>query len=144
MKVTIPEGVTLKKTAGILEDAGICEAEEFLAAASSREILDTYRVPGSSMEGYLYPDTYLFPLAYPASRVVRVMADTFFERLNRIIATESPGTGSNYGLLDSAEINKRVVIASIVSVTSLVRMVLSNSGPPKLRIRYPPKANARV
>jgi UPF0755 protein len=106
VKVTIPEGVTLKKTAGILEDAGICAADKFLAASFSKEILGAYHVPGPTMEGYLYPDTYLFPLGYPASKVVEAMADTFFSRLGGIF----PGAGS----MSASELNTRVVVASIV------------------------------
>ena len=106
VKVTIPEGVTLKKTAAILEEEGICQAADFLAAASSREILESYQVPGATMEGYLYPDTYLFPLSYPASKVVMAMADNFFLRL-----TSFAGETSS---LDPSELNSRVIIASIV------------------------------
>jgi len=106
VKVTIPEGVTLKKTAGILEEAGICGADKFLAASSSKEILDSYHVPGPTMEGYLYPDTYLFPLGYPASKVVQTMADTFFSRIDGIY------TGADS--MTPSELNTRVVVASIV------------------------------
>ena len=67
------------------------------------------------MEGYLYPDTYLFPLEYPASRVVRVMADTFYKRLDKIMS-EAALSGENGALkpMNAAELNKRVIIASIV------------------------------
>jgi UPF0755 protein len=106
VKATIPEGVTLKKTAGILEEAGICTADKFLEASSSKEILDSYHVPGPTMEGYLFPDTYLFPLGYPASKVVEAMADTFFSRVDDIF----PGASS----MNPSELNARVVIASIV------------------------------
>ena len=109
VKVTIPEGVTLKKAARILEDEGICMAEDFLLAASSREILNAYNVQGSSMEGYLYPDTYLFPLNYPAQKVVSAMADTFFRRLNYFVP-EAFGKSS----ISPGELNERVIIASIV------------------------------
>jgi UPF0755 protein len=118
VKVTIPEGVTLKKAARILEEEGICKAAEFLAASSSREILDAYRVPGATMEGYLFPDTYLFPMGYPASRVVSSMADNFFKRMYEM----APGTVAPFGTDDAArsrtmnpaEFNARVIIASIV------------------------------
>jgi UPF0755 protein len=106
VRVTIPEGVTLKKTAAILEQAGICGAEEFLAAASSKNLRDQYQIPGETMEGYLYPDTYLFPLSYPPEKVVQNMADTFFARLAEI-APESL-------FMETAEINNRVILASIV------------------------------
>ena len=104
VKVTIPEGATLKKISIILEEEGICQAENFLAAASSREMLNNFNVPGSSMEGYLFPDTYLFNKNYPASLVVSAMADNFFKKIG-IIAPDA----LNYG-----ELNDRVIIASIV------------------------------
>jgi UPF0755 protein len=104
--VTIPEGITLKKASLILENAGICGAEDFLAAASDTAILDGYRIPGKSMEGYLYPETYFFPGTFPAENVIRTMADTFFEKV-REIAPESSALGPR-------ELNDIVIIASIV------------------------------
>jgi UPF0755 protein len=105
-RVTVPEGVTLKKAARIFAEADICSADDFLAAARDPEILGDYRVPGAAMEGYLYPDTYFFPRPFPAARIVRTMADTFFEKLEKI----SPGFSS----LPPEELNKKVIIASIV------------------------------
>jgi UPF0755 protein len=58
------------------------------------------------MEGYLYPDTYLFPKAYPAGQVVRVMADTFFEKLTAIDARALD--------LSRDELKRIIIIASIV------------------------------
>jgi UPF0755 protein len=106
IRVTVPEGTTLKKTARILEDAGVCAAADFLAAASEQDILDRYRIPGATLEGYLYPDTYLFPEGYPADLTVRAMADTFFKRLAEL----QPDSLS----LSPAELNSRVIMASIV------------------------------
>jgi UPF0755 protein len=104
--VTIPEGGTLTKTARILEDESICSAEDFLAAAADKSILNRYRIPGETMEGYLYPDTYLFPRAFPAESVVEKMADTFFEKLTEIAPTSLS--------LSPEELNNRVILASIV------------------------------
>jgi UPF0755 protein len=106
VRVTVPEGTTLKKTARILAEAGVCEDAAFLAAASDRELLEAYRAPGATLEGYLYPDTYLFPGDYPADRVVKVMADTFFKRLAEI----QPDSLA----LSPAELDRRVIMASIV------------------------------
>ncbi|MDR1212385.1 MAG: endolytic transglycosylase MltG [Spirochaetaceae bacterium] len=106
VRVTFPEGGTLKKSAGILEEAGICPAGEFLAAAGNAALRESYGVGGETMEGYLYPDTYLFPRAYPAGQVVKTMADTFFKRLAAIDARILG--------LSREELNRTVIVASIV------------------------------
>ena len=106
LRVTIPEGLTLKKTAKLLEDAGICPADEFLAAALDPETAASYRIPGPGMEGYLYPDTYLFPPEYPAARVVRAMADNFFNRIG--------GIDEKAAAMPHDELNRLVILASIV------------------------------
>jgi UPF0755 protein len=106
VRLTVPEGATLRKTARIMEEAGVCDASSFLAAAASQEILDSYGIPGKTMEGYLFPETYFFPYSFPAEKVVAAMADTFFSRLKEI-APESLGMGNN-------ELFQKVIIASIV------------------------------
>jgi UPF0755 protein len=106
VKVTLPEGITLKKTARILEEAGICGAQDFLEAAFSPELIKYYRIPGPSFEGYLYPDTYFFPLAFPAEKVVSAMADTFFQRIEEI--------NEQAISLSPEALNEKVIIASIV------------------------------
>jgi UPF0755 protein len=105
-RVTIPEGVTLKKTAAILEDAGICSAWSFLDAVKDPSILNRYGIPNETMEGYLFPDTYLFPSEYPAARVVLSMADTFFAKIKKI--------ESSFTNLTHAELNEKVILASII------------------------------
>jgi UPF0755 protein len=105
VKVTVPEGVTIGKTARIFAEAGICSEESFLQAAEDGSILDTYRIPGKTMEGYLYPDTYFFQENYPAEKVVGVMADTFFKRLAEIEGASS---------LTPKEVFDKVILASIV------------------------------
>jgi len=106
VKITIPEGWTLKKIAQVLEDKGIASRAEVLAAASSRDLLSGLEVPADSLEGYLFPDTYYFPPDYPAEAVVEQMAENFFDRL-REIAPES-------GQLSAARLHDRIIVASIV------------------------------
>jgi len=105
-RVTIPEGATLKKAARILEEAGICTADDFLDAARDPLIIEKYRIPNSSMEGYLFPDTYLFPVEYPADKVVQSMAENFYSRIEDI----DPSVVN----LTSEQLNEKVIIASIV------------------------------
>jgi len=105
-RVTIPEGVTLKKTAAILEEAGICSSQDFLAAAKDPVILARYGIPNATMEGYLFPDTYLFPSEYPANRVIISMADNFFAKIRQI--------DPSFAAMSNKELNDKVILASIV------------------------------
>ncbi|MDR2537946.1 MAG: endolytic transglycosylase MltG [Treponema sp.] len=109
IKVTIPEGVTLKKMARILEDAGICDADAFLETTRNKAILDAYQIPGDTMEGFLYPDTYFFTADYPVDLVIKTMADTFFKRIAEL-EDSAPGAAP----LTPEEIYEKVIIASIV------------------------------
>ena len=105
-RVTIPEGVTLKKTALLLEEAGICSANDFFEAARDTEILNFYNIPNESMEGYLFPDTYLFPQDFPASEVIKAMVGNFYnkiEEINPSVLRMSP-----------LQLNEKVILASII------------------------------
>lgn len=66
--ITIPEGKNLNEMAQIVEEAGICSADEFIQEASdinkykaTYSILDSIpeeEIPERTLEGYLFPDTY--------------------------------------------------------------------------------------
>lgn len=105
LKVTVPEGRTLSKTARIFEDAGICSASDFLSAASSPTLLEKYHIPADTMEGYLFPDTYFFQENYAALLVVDRLAETFFQRLATVADVDS---------LTPDNLFEKVTLASIV------------------------------
>jgi len=106
LRVTVPEGLTVRETALIMESTGITTAQEFIAAASDPEILARFRISAPTMEGFLFPDTYLFPVGFPATRIVQTMADNFFAQIAAIderMLAKSPD-----------ELLRTVVLASIV------------------------------
>lgn len=106
VRVTIPEGLTARKTGARFEESNICSQSDFLKAVHSVQITEEYGVHAENLEGYLYPDTYMFQQKYPADKVVRHMVDTFFEELGEI----EPG----YGELSPDELHEKVVMASII------------------------------
>lgn len=67
VRVTFPEGSTVSQIASLLEENGVCSADEFLSAAN-----DSLNIEGSGfeihnpeeraflLEGYVFPDTYEF------------------------------------------------------------------------------------
>jgi len=106
VKVTIPEGWSLKKIAAHLEAKGVSTRAEVLAAACSPALLARLGVPAANLEGYLFPDTYFFPRGYPAEGIVEQMALNFFDRL-RELDPES-------GRLSPGELHEKLIVASIV------------------------------
>lgn len=77
LKITFPEGITLKQIARISSDSLNFTQEEFLVAASNKELLSKYDVPQSTLEGFLMPDTYEFFTDSTPEEVINKMASHF-------------------------------------------------------------------
>lgn len=61
VKLTIPEGFNIYKIADRLEELGLANRMAFLDRVQSAELRRKYNLRhGDSLEGYLFPDTYLF------------------------------------------------------------------------------------
>ncbi len=76
-RVTIPEGWRLEQVADRLADAGIVGRDEFLAAARDRALLDELGIPGPTAEGFLFPETYPFPIPATPAAVIGIMHGQF-------------------------------------------------------------------
>jgi UPF0755 protein len=56
--VTLPEGKNMVEVAEILEAAGVARKTELLAQAMDPGFVKSLDLPGRTLEGYLFPDTY--------------------------------------------------------------------------------------
>lgn len=86
--VTIPEGLPLNKIADLLEENGVCDAEEFVEKANSNNFGFDFEedIPNSSkifyrLEGYLFPDTYEFYKDDTALNVIRKLLQNFDSKI---------------------------------------------------------------
>jgi len=77
--VTIPEGYTVDQIAGLLQERDITEKRAFLALARDPELIRGYGLQGETLEGYLFPDTYLFSRDTPPRMVLDRMVGRFKE-----------------------------------------------------------------
>lgn len=75
--VTFPEGLTIREMAKILEEADVTRASQFSAFCLSASSSELWGLPGDSLEGFLFPDTYRFPREIPPRAVVEVMIRRF-------------------------------------------------------------------
>jgi UPF0755 protein len=77
--VTIPEGRTVHEVVELLAAAGFGSEESFLCLLRDPNFLAAEGLPPEGAEGYLFPDTYAFPLATPQDRMLRAMIHHFHE-----------------------------------------------------------------
>ena len=76
--ITVPEGATIFDVATRLEEAGISTREEFLDQQARLTGLIADLDPNAkSLEGYLFPDTYLFPRKTTPTQVATAMVRRF-------------------------------------------------------------------
>lgn len=81
--VTVPEGYTIRQIADALESRQLVNAREFLSIALERgqEFRDFPFVYGASLEGYLFPDTYLLDRSAGAEAIAAKMLSAFHRKV---------------------------------------------------------------
>jgi UPF0755 protein len=110
-KLTIPEGFTLEATAARVEEVCGISASEFIAEAHSADkyLADYPFLEGvydNSMEGFLYPKTYMIPPGSNAEYVIRVLLDQF--------AIETAGLDLSFANSKNLTLYDVMIIASMV------------------------------
>lgn len=104
--VTIPEGLTARKTALLLkENEVISDIKEFYDCIKDSDFLKELGIPLDSAEGFLFPETYNFYKFMDSYDVVSMMVGEFFNVLNEI---DSSVAG------DPGRLKETVVLASII------------------------------
>lgn len=71
VRVTIPEGRNILQVAEILAEAGLADQATLLAAMRDPKLLAELEIPGDSIEGYLFPDTYQIASDTAAADILR-------------------------------------------------------------------------
>ncbi len=78
ISLTVPEGANTFDIAARVEHAGLGTRQDFMAAAASQTALIADLDPrATSLEGYLFPDTYRFPPTLTAVQIVTAMVKRF-------------------------------------------------------------------
>ena len=106
--VTIPEGLTAEQIADILAKKNLIDKGEFMSLVGDKTLVASYHIDGPSLEGYLYPDTYLISRDMGAKGLVDLMVNRFWHVYNSLIRDQKSSAG---GLSQLREV---VTLASIV------------------------------
>jgi UPF0755 protein len=78
--VTVPEGYTVAQIEAVLTAKMNVPADSVRVAVSDTALLRRLDVPTSTLEGYLFPDTYFFPPGTSARTAVQAMTRRFEQR----------------------------------------------------------------
>ena len=76
-RFTVAEGLRADEIAKVIGTSGLCSAGDFLKLARDPASPKKFGVPGPSMEGYLFPDTYSFPRGAGCGGIAQAMVARF-------------------------------------------------------------------
>jgi UPF0755 protein len=79
MTVTLPEGIQAKRIAGIFARKIGVDSDQFMALVQNPVFCRQLGIEASTLEGYLYPDTYRFMTSASPEEIIRKMVFHFNE-----------------------------------------------------------------
>ncbi|RIV18900.1 endolytic transglycosylase MltG [Alicyclobacillaceae bacterium I2511] len=140
VKVTIPEGFTVVQIANRLATAGVCSQQSFLRAEQQDKFTEPFlqQIPNNKeiryrLEGYLFPDTYMFEKQEPARQVLNTMLQDFALHINSTVMAEIQKSGQTLPQVITiasmvereAEVpSERPIIASVIDNRLRLKMHL--------------------
>lgn len=117
--VTIPEGYTMFDIAKAIEDAGLGSAVDFLHIAETRTQLISDLAPrATSLEGYLFPNTYQFTRTQTLEEMAAAMVRQFRQVAQQIGLNSGPNSDPNSS--PNPDLPTIVTMASIVEKETAV------------------------
>lgn len=137
--VTIPEDFSMKETAARLEYFKLVDNETFFDLAHDESFLKSLGIMSDSIEGYLFPDTYVFNRSMSTRQIMKIMVSQFWKKVTPEMVERAEELGFN--------INQFVTFASIVGKESgadaekpLISAVFHNRLKKKMRLQSDPTA----
>ncbi|MCG8566126.1 MAG: endolytic transglycosylase MltG [Desulfobacterales bacterium] len=92
-RITLPEGLNMKETAAVVDRSGFCDKTDFLRLCTDADFIRELGIASHSLEGYLYPDTYFFPITADCRQIISKMV----ESLDRVYGNEWKKRGTELG-----------------------------------------------
>ena len=80
--ITIPEGYRITEIADLLASNGLVDKEEFIRLTQDEEVIKFWDIPGDSLEGYLFPETYHFGKNTGTRKIIDTMMKTFQDQVS--------------------------------------------------------------
>lgn len=109
-EVVIPEDLSFRDIAVILDKHKLINKEIFFELARDQEFLKSLNIEAESIEGYLFPDTYHFNRSMNTRRIMKKMVDTFWQKMTPSMIRRANQMGLS--------VHKLVTMASIIGKES--------------------------
>ena len=112
IKVTIPEGLRMQEIALLFEKRMNLDVEKFMYLCYDKKLISSlkFQLDINNLEGFLYPDTYIFLKTYNERDVINVLIENFKNKFNF-----NKDTNSNLNHYDT------IILASIIQAESKYR-----------------------
>lgn len=101
--VTFPEGFTDRQMADLIQEKELGTSARFMAIAGNGP---------ESMEGYLFPDTYLFPIGSSENDIIDMMRECFRVKVSEPLADDIKRSGMS--------LHETITLASLVEREAMV------------------------
>ena len=138
-RITIPEDFTTAEVAERLAAFKLIDEETFLDLAVDSDFLNTLGVKEGSVEGYLFPETYLLDRSMSTRQIMKIMVSQFWKRVTPEMVKRAEEIGF--------DINQFVTFASIVGKESgnrsekpMISAVFHNRLKKRMRLQSDPTA----
>lgn len=92
-RVVIPEGLYMKEIASLLQEKGVVDSIAFMETATDSQFVTDLGILEPTLEGYLFPDTYLFDWPIYPGEVARRMVYRFREIYSMYVEQGADSTG---------------------------------------------------
>ena len=106
VSLTIPEGFSLQQIIARIDEAGFGHSEKLKQLAYDPDFIGTLGLDADSLEGYLFPETYLFAPGIGERALLKMMVDQFNSHIDDDLLRSAEKVGLN--------LHQLVTLASII------------------------------
>jgi len=92
-RVAVPEGLYMTEIASLLQKKAVVDSAAFMETATDSQFVTDLGILEPSLEGYLFPDTYLFNWPINSEEVARRMVYRFREIYGMYVAQDADSIG---------------------------------------------------
>jgi UPF0755 protein len=138
-RITIPEDLSMMEIAGRLKEYKLINEETFFDLAEDEEFLKSSGINARSVEGYLFPDTYIFDRTMSTRQIMLTMVNQFWKKVTPAMLNRARKLGLST--------QQYITLASMIgkesgnsSEKSIVSAVFHNRLKKKMRLQSDPTA----